>query len=53
MAAQAMRGQFRGHGWFFYLLLLGIMAPGILVGFGFAIMMRCWAWNCRGTPRRF
>ena len=40
MAAQAMRGQFRGHGLFFYLLLLGIMAPGILVGFGFAIMMR-------------
>jgi putative spermidine/putrescine transport system permease protein len=40
MAAQAMRGQFRGNGWFFYLMLLGIMAPGILVGFGFAIMMR-------------
>jgi putative spermidine/putrescine transport system permease protein len=27
MAAQAMRGQFRGNGWFFYLMLLGIMAP--------------------------
>ena len=40
MAAQAMRGKFRGNGWFFYLMLLGIMAPGILVGFGFAIMMR-------------
>ena len=40
MAAQAMRGQFRGNGWFFYLMLLGIMAPGILVGFGFAILMR-------------
>ena len=40
MAAQAMRGQFRGNGRFFYLMLLGIMAPGILVGFGFAIMMR-------------
>lgn len=40
MAAQAMRGRFRGSGWFFYLMLLGIMAPGILVGFGFAIMMR-------------
>ncbi len=35
-----MRGQFRGNGWFFYLMLLGIMAPGILVGFGFAILMR-------------
>ena len=40
MSAQAMRGQFRGNGWFFYLMLLGIMAPGILVGFGFAILMR-------------
>ena len=40
MAAQAMRGRFRGNSWFFYLMLLGIMAPVILVGFGFAIMMR-------------
>lgn len=40
MAAQAVRGRFRGNGAFFYLLLLGIMAPGILVGFGFAILMR-------------
>lgn len=40
MAAQAMRGRFRGSGGFFYLMLLGLMAPGILVGFGFAIMMR-------------
>lgn len=40
MAAQAVRGRFRGNGLFFYLLLLGLMAPGILVGFGFAIMMR-------------
>src|SRR5471030_2916117 len=33
-------GRFRGNSGFFYLMLLGIMAPGILVGFGFAIMMR-------------
>lgn len=39
-AAQAVRGRFAGHGAFFYLLLLGLMAPGILVGFGFALMMR-------------
>jgi len=40
MSAQAMRGRFRGNSWFFYLMLLGIMAPGLLVGFGFAILMR-------------
>ena len=40
MSAQAMRGKFRGNAWFFYLMLLGIMAPGILVGFGFALLMR-------------
>jgi len=39
-AAQAVRGQFRGNGGFFYLLLLGIMAPGLLVGFGTAIVAR-------------
>lgn len=37
-AAQAMRGRFRGHGLFFYLILLGIMAPGILVGLGMALL---------------
>ncbi len=49
MAAQAMRGRFRGSSAFFYLMLLGIMAPGILVGFGFAILMQLLgielAWN--------
>jgi putative spermidine/putrescine transport system permease protein len=39
-AAQATRGQFRGYGAFFYLVLLGIMAPGILVGFGIALVAR-------------
>ncbi|UPY36863.1 ABC transporter permease [Sediminicoccus sp. KRV36] len=52
MAAQAMRGRFRGHNAFFYLLLLGIMAPGLLVGFGFALLARILeiepAWNTTG-----
>ena len=39
-SAQAMRGRFRGHGPFFYLILLGIMAPGILVGLGMALLSR-------------
>ncbi|MBI3513288.1 MAG: ABC transporter permease subunit [Proteobacteria bacterium] len=39
-AAQAVRGEFRGNGVFFYLILLGIMAPGLLVGFGVAIVAR-------------
>lgn len=48
-SAQAMRGRFRGHNLFFYLILLGIMAPGLLVGFGFALLCRLLgietAWN--------
>ena len=39
-AAQAVRGRFRGNNGFFYLMLLGIMAPGLLVGFGTAIIAR-------------
>jgi len=39
-AAQAMRARARGSSVFFYLILLGIMAPGILVGFGVAIVAR-------------
>lgn len=39
-AAQAMRARFRGSGAFFYLILLGIMAPGLLVGFGVALVAR-------------
>lgn len=48
-SAQAMRGRFRGHNLFFYLILLGLMAPGLLVGFGFALLCRLLgietAWN--------
>jgi len=39
-AAQAMRARFRGNGAFFYLILLGVMAPGLLVGFGVAVVAR-------------
>lgn len=39
-AAQAMRARFRGSGLFFYLILLGVMAPGLLVGFGVAVVAR-------------
>lgn len=39
-AAQAMRGRFRGSGAYFYLILLGVMAPGLLVGFGVALLAR-------------
>jgi putative spermidine/putrescine transport system permease protein len=39
-AAQATRGRFRGSGAYFYLILLGVMAPGLLVGFGVALLAR-------------
>ena len=39
-AVQAMRSRFFGSNFFFYLILLGIMAPGILVGLGMAFVAR-------------
>lgn len=39
-AAQAMRARFRGSGAYFYLILLDVMAPGLLVGFGVALLAR-------------
>lgn len=39
-AAQAMRSRFRGSNVFFYLILMGIMAPGLLVGLGMAVLAR-------------
>lgn len=39
-AAQAMRSRFFGNSLFFYLILLGIMAPGILIGLGMAFLAR-------------
>lgn len=37
MTAMAFRRRFYGSGWVFYLVMLGIMAPGILVGLGTAL----------------
>lgn len=39
-AAQAMRSRFFGSNLYFYMILLGIMAPGILVGLGMAVVAR-------------
>jgi putative spermidine/putrescine transport system permease protein len=38
MTAMAFRRRFRGNGVVFYLVMLGIMAPGILVGLGLSLM---------------
>ena len=37
MAALAFRERFRGRGVVFYLLLLGMVTPGIIVGLGFRL----------------
>jgi putative spermidine/putrescine transport system permease protein len=37
-AAQAFRGKFRGSGVVFYLIVLGMMVPGVLVGLGVALL---------------
>jgi putative spermidine/putrescine transport system permease protein len=38
MAAQAFRTKFRGSGVVFYLIILGMMVPGVLVGLGMALV---------------
>jgi putative spermidine/putrescine transport system permease protein len=38
MAAQAFRTRFRGSGVVFYLIILGMMVPGVLVGLGMALV---------------
>ena len=38
MSAQAFRRRFRGSGTVFYLIVLGMMVPGVLVGLGTALM---------------
>jgi putative spermidine/putrescine transport system permease protein len=38
MAAQAFRTKFRGSGIVFYLIILGMMVPGVLVGLGMALV---------------
>ena len=37
-AAQAFRKKFRGSGFIFYLIVLGMMVPGVLVGLGVALL---------------
>ena len=37
MTAQAFRRQFKGSGFVFYLVVLGMMVPGILLGLGMAL----------------
>lgn len=37
-AAQAFRSKFRGSGVIFYLIVLGMMVPGVLVGLGMALV---------------
>lgn len=38
MSAQAFRRNFRGSGAVFYLIILGMMVPGVLVGLGMALV---------------
>lgn len=38
MTAQAFRRQFKGSGFVFYLVVLGMMVPGILLGLGMALV---------------
>lgn len=38
ITAQAFRKKFKGQGFMFYLVLLGIMVPGILVGLGISLV---------------
>lgn len=38
MSAQAFRQKFRGKGFVFYLIVLGMMVPGVLVGLGTALL---------------
>ena len=38
MAAQAFRRQFKGSGAVFYLIVLGMMVPGVLVGLGMSLV---------------
>jgi len=38
LSAQAFRNRFRGSGLVFYLIVLGMMVPGVLVGLGMALM---------------
>lgn len=38
LSAQAFRSRFKGSGFVFYLIVLGMMVPGVLVGLGMALV---------------
>ena len=40
LTAQAFRRRFRGSGFVFYLVVLGMMVPGVLLGLGMALVAR-------------
>ncbi len=46
MTAQAFRRRFKGSGFVFYLVVLGMIVPGVLVGLGIALVA-----NTLGIPR--
>ena len=48
LSAQAFRQRFRGAGFVFYLIVLGMMVPGVLVGLGTALLA-----NAAGIDRHW
>jgi putative spermidine/putrescine transport system permease protein len=46
LSAQAFRQRFRGSGFIFYLIVLGMIVPGVLIGLGIALVA-----NALGIPR--
>jgi putative spermidine/putrescine transport system permease protein len=48
MAAQAFRSKFKGSGIVFYLIILGMMVPGVLIGLGMALLS-----NATGIDRHW
>src|SRR4051794_16111969 len=46
LSAQAFRQRFRGSGFVFYLIVLGMIVPGVLIGLGIALVA-----NALGIPR--
>jgi len=46
LSAQAFRQRFRGSGTVFYLIVLGMIVPGVLIGLGIALVA-----NAIGVPR--
>jgi putative spermidine/putrescine transport system permease protein len=46
LSAQAFRERFKGSGFVFYLIVLGMIVPGVLIGLGIALVA-----NAIGVPR--